>query len=174
MEYSPSEARSSFHGPWWFNTLCSSRFSQQCPWIQVFWDIAPCRLLNSYQRRRAAFFLHLEIPTWTLKTKSESASETSVTIYQSKQHYIAEDLNVHYLVFKRLPHVPIKIYFNVLHKLTPCFFNTPFKIANSCTTTSSLLSCLLQWNFKCTWNRAQPWHLIKYLSEESLKCDIVW
>ena len=55
MEYSPSEARSSFHGPWWFNTLCNSRFSQQCPWIQVFWDMVPCRLLNSYQHCRPAW-----------------------------------------------------------------------------------------------------------------------
>jgi hypothetical protein len=143
MEYSPSEARSSFRGPWWFNTLCNSRFSQQYLWIQGFWDIAPCRLLHSYQRCRAAFFLHLESPTWTLKMKSESASEKSVTIYQSKQHYIAEDLNVHYLVYKRLSHVPIRIYINVLRKLTPHFFITPFNIASPCITMSSFLSCLL-------------------------------
>lgn len=143
MEYSHSEARSSFHGPWWFNTLRDSRFSHQCPWRQVFWDTAPCRLLNSYQRCWAAFFLHLESPTWTLKMNSESVSEMSVTIYQSKRHYIAEDLNVHYLVYKRLPHVPIRIYINVLYKLTPYFSNTPFSIANPCTTTSYFLSCLL-------------------------------
>lgn len=106
---------------------CNSRLSLQCPWIQVFWEMAPCQLLNSYQRCRPAFFLHFESPTWTLKMESESASETSVKIYQSKQHYIAEDLNAHYLVYKRLPHVLIRTHINVLHKFRPYFFTRPFQ-----------------------------------------------
>lgn len=69
-----------------------------------------------------------------LKFDFNPEDETLVTIYQSKQHYITKDLNVHYLVYKRLPRVPVRKHMSVFHKLTPYFFNIPFHIVSPYTT----------------------------------------
>jgi hypothetical protein len=66
--------------------------SEGVDWIHlkmaVFWVVAPCSVVEVYQRFRGTFFLHHQI---TLMMEVASTSETSVNFYQTTQCYNPED-----------------------------------------------------------------------------------
>jgi protein subunit release factor A len=51
--------------------------------MAVFWVVAPCNLVDVYQRFRSACYLHNQ--------GDESSSETSVNFYQTTRRYNPED-----------------------------------------------------------------------------------
>jgi hypothetical protein len=53
--------------------------------MTVFWDIAPCSLVEIYQRFGGAYFLHHQ------SDHAVSTSETSMNIYQTTRRNIRED-----------------------------------------------------------------------------------
>jgi hypothetical protein len=53
--------------------------------MTVFWDVAPCDLVEVYRRFRGAIALIME---------AESTSETSVNIYQTARRNILEGSNL--------------------------------------------------------------------------------
>jgi hypothetical protein len=67
--------------------------------MQVFWDVAPCPLVNSYQRfkdsgsgspRKEALPI---LECLTLTFEARSSFETPVTIYRSIRRNMSDDLN---------------------------------------------------------------------------------
>jgi hypothetical protein len=53
--------------------------------MTVFWDVAPCSLVEVYRRFRGACFLHHQGDELT---EAESTSETSVNFYQTTRRNI--------------------------------------------------------------------------------------
>jgi len=68
--------------------------------ITPFWDMTPCRLVNMYRRFGAACFLRFQCHIiWTSSTQkmdAASSAEKLLTIYQSPQSNIPEDLIITY------------------------------------------------------------------------------
>jgi hypothetical protein len=56
----------------------------------VFWDVAPCSLVEIFRRFRGACCLH-----HLGDEKAAGTSETSVDFYQSTRHNIPEDSHLH-------------------------------------------------------------------------------
>jgi hypothetical protein len=66
--------------------------------IIVFWDVAPCILVDIYER--------LEQRPFSIFRMGESGmfhNETSVDTYQTTRRYILGDSNIHYTIHKSQP-----------------------------------------------------------------------
>jgi hypothetical protein len=61
----------------------------------VFWDAAPCSLVDTYRRLRGAYCLLLPERWVALMMDTVSAFETSVSIYQTTRRSIPEDSHLH-------------------------------------------------------------------------------
>jgi hypothetical protein len=59
--------------------------------MAVFWDVAPCSLVDIDRRFRCAYCLHHQ----ALMTETVSTSETSANIYQTTRRNIPEDGHHH-------------------------------------------------------------------------------
>jgi hypothetical protein len=62
--------------------------------MAVFWDVAPCSLVEVYRRFRGAYCLHLQVVI-TLMMEAASTFETSINFYQTTRCNIPEDGNLH-------------------------------------------------------------------------------
>jgi hypothetical protein len=56
----------------------------------VFWDVAPCSLVEVYRRFRGAYCLHYQGDE-----EAANTSETSVNLYQIIRHNDPEDSHLH-------------------------------------------------------------------------------
>jgi hypothetical protein len=65
--------------------------------MAVFWDIAPCSLVEVYRRFRGAFCLHHQgdESLITLMMEAASTCETSVNFYQTTRRINPEDSHLH-------------------------------------------------------------------------------
>jgi hypothetical protein len=62
--------------------------------MTVFWDVAPCGLVEGYRRFVGAYCLHHQDDEYSLMMEAVSTSETSVNFYQTTRRNIPEDSRV--------------------------------------------------------------------------------
>jgi hypothetical protein len=75
--------------------------------IAVFWDVAPCSLVQVYRRFRGVYYLHHQgdktsLFTHRLMVEAVSTSETSVNFYYTTLRNIPEDGLLHHFYLSML------------------------------------------------------------------------
>jgi hypothetical protein len=84
--------------------------------MTVFWDVAPCSLVELYRHFRGA----------DLMMEAASASETSVNFYQTTRRNIPEDSHLHTPRRENLKFHHVTKYFTVICEHTQLCFNIKY------------------------------------------------
>jgi hypothetical protein len=61
--------------------------------MAVFWDLAPCSVVEIDRRFRGTYYLHHQ--AMTLIMEAESTSETSINFYETTRRKFQEDNHLH-------------------------------------------------------------------------------
>jgi hypothetical protein len=81
----------------WFKTVGFEVFTAVSMKIAVFWVVAPCSLVEVYQRFRGPRCLHHQGDEIALMMEAARTSETLVNFYQTTRCYNPEDSNLQIL-----------------------------------------------------------------------------